>query len=76
MPSNHPTLEQFGRRVRERREDIELSQEQLAERADLHRTYISSVEQGRRNLALRNIVKLAQALELDPSELVRGLTWD
>jgi transcriptional regulator with XRE-family HTH domain len=76
MPSNHPTLEQFGRRVRERREDIELSQEQLAERADLHRTYISSVEQGRRNLALRNIVKLAQALELDPAELVRGLTWD
>jgi transcriptional regulator with XRE-family HTH domain len=76
MPSNHPTLEHFGRRVRARREDIELSQEQLAERAELHRTYISSVEQGRRNLALRNIVKLAQALELDPAELVRGLTWD
>jgi transcriptional regulator with XRE-family HTH domain len=73
MPSTHPTLREFGRRVRQRRLELALSQEELAERADLHRTYISSLEQGRRNVAVRNLVRLAEALEFDPAELVRGL---
>jgi transcriptional regulator with XRE-family HTH domain len=73
MPSTHPALREFGRRVRQRRLELALSQEELAERADLHRTYISSLEQGRRNVAIRNLVRLAEALEFDPAELVRGL---
>lgn len=73
MPIVHPTLREFGRRVRERRLELSLSQEELAERADLHRTYISSLEQGRRNVAVRNVVRLAEALEMDPGDLLHGL---
>ena len=76
MPSTQVALQEFGRRVRERRLELALSQEELAERADLHRTYISSLEQGRRNVALRNIIRLAEALDLDPGQLVGGLSSD
>jgi transcriptional regulator with XRE-family HTH domain len=76
MPSNHPELREFGRRVRDRRVELGLSQEDLAERAGLHRTYISSLEQGRRNVAVHNVVRLAEALDIDPADLVQGLTSD
>ena len=65
--------EEFGRRVRARRLEIGLSQEALAERAGLHWTYVGSVERGERNIALRNIVLLANALEVDCADLVGGL---
>lgn len=74
MPSDYPELREFGRRVRARRMALGLSQEELAERAGLHRTYISSLEQGRRNVAVHNVVRLAEALDLDPADLVAGLT--
>lgn len=76
MPSNYPELREFGRRVRDRRVELGLSQEDLAERAGLHRTYISSLEQGRRNVAVHNVVRLAEALDIDPAHLVQGLTSD
>ena len=66
-------LEEFGRRLRERRLELGLSQEALAERAGLHRTYIGDVERGERNIALVNIVRLSEALVVDPAELVRGI---
>ena len=47
-----------------------LSQEALAERADLHRTYISGIELGKRNLGLVNLYRLARALDLTASELL------
>ena len=65
--------EEFGRRVRARRLEIGLSQEALAERAGLHWTYVGSVERGERNIALRNIVLLADALGVDCADLVGDL---
>jgi transcriptional regulator with XRE-family HTH domain len=67
-------LSQFGDRVREARRDRGFSQEVLAERSGLHRTYIGTVERGERNPALVNLVRIADALELDVSSLMRGLT--
>ena len=48
------------------------SQEKLAEIVDLHRTYISGIERGTRNVSLRNIEKIAQALDLSVMDLLTG----
>lgn len=56
--------------VRERREVLQLSQEEVAHRARLHRTYISDIERGARNLSLKSLYDLARALELTTSELI------
>ena len=61
--------ERFGFAVKERREELGLTQEDLAERAGIHRTYLSDVERGSRNLSLVNIERLAAALSLRMSEL-------
>ncbi len=62
----------FGRRVRSLREAAGLSQEALAEQSGLHRTYISSLERGRRNVGLDNILRLASALGVKPGELLES----
>lgn len=64
----------FGRRVRELRNGLDLSQKALAERAHLHWTYISAVERGLRTPGLDVIGRLAIALGVSPSELFRPLT--
>jgi transcriptional regulator with XRE-family HTH domain len=64
-------LEQFGAKVRKYRIKKKLSQEKLAEIADLHRTYIGQVESGKRNIALKNIEKLAKALNVGIRELFK-----
>lgn len=66
-----PYAVEFGARVRARRLELGRTQEQLAEAAGLHFTYVSSVERGERNISLRNIIRLAAALDVDPGELVR-----
>lgn len=71
-PISPATLE-FGRRVTARRNELGLSQEKAAEAIGLHWTYLGQVERGRRNLTLHNILKIADGLELDPGDLVRGL---
>jgi transcriptional regulator with XRE-family HTH domain len=63
-------LYQFGQRVRELRKLKKMSQEELAYAAGLDRTYIGSVERGRRNISLMNILKIADALEVKPSLLL------
>lgn len=59
----------FGARIKKLRVEKGLSQEKLAEISNLHRTYIGSLEAGKRNVALENIKKLAIALECKISEL-------
>lgn len=60
----------FGERVRARRLELGLSQESLAQKAGLHRTYVGSLERGERNVALINILKLGKALDLDAGSLI------
>jgi transcriptional regulator with XRE-family HTH domain len=60
----------FAANVRRLRVSAGLSQEALAERAELHRTYVSSIERGERNISLQNIFRLAEALGVDPRELL------
>ena len=59
----------FGYAVKIRREQIELTQEELAERAGIHRTYLSDIERGTRNPSLVNIDRLATALGVSLPEL-------
>lgn len=59
----------FGSTLRKLRDECGYSQEELAERAGLHRNYVGGVERGERNVALENIVKLAKALSVSPKEL-------
>ena len=68
-------LKTFGEVVRARRLELNLSQEELAERADLHRTYIGGIEQGRRNVSLLNIISLAEALDVSPESLFARCTF-
>jgi len=58
-------LKVFARNLRKYRNELGLSQEEFAERAGLHRTYISAVECGKRSIALDNVQKIADALGLD-----------
>jgi transcriptional regulator with XRE-family HTH domain len=63
----------FGRAVRKLRERAHLSQEKLAELADIHRTYIGDVERGERNVSLINMGRLAAALGVPLSRLVKEM---
>jgi transcriptional regulator with XRE-family HTH domain len=63
--------EKIGLAIRNYREAAGLSQEQLAFKANLHRTYVGSVERGERNVSLINIIALCKALKLKPSELFK-----
>jgi len=65
----------FGRALRALREERGYSQEELAERAGLHRNYVGGVERGERNVALENIVKLAAALSIRTKDLFESLPW-
>lgn len=58
-------LNVFGKNVRKYRSLLGLSQEKLAEKCGLHRTYISDIECFRRSISLENIQKIADALEID-----------
>ncbi len=59
------TLKVFANNLRKYRNHLGLSQESFAEKAGLHRTYISAIECGKRSISLDNIQKIADALEID-----------
>lgn len=63
----------FGIRVRELRIAQGLSQEVLAQKAGLHRTYIGGIERGERNVSLINIEKIASALNLSIVDIIEGI---
>lgn len=67
-------LRRFGEQVRTARRALGLSQEKVAERAELHWSYIGQIERGKRNVGLLNVVRLADALGVDPAVLVGALT--
>ena len=66
-------LLQVGQRVKRRREELGLSQEDLADAADLHRTYVSLLETGKRNASLLTLCKIAVALNIRLSDLLEDL---
>lgn len=65
-----PDLKLLGLRIRELRKAKGLSQEDLADRCGLHRTYIGGVERGERNLGVLNLIGIARALEVEPAGLL------
>ena len=69
MPTADPRI-LLGKTVRKLRLERKLSQEDLAELANLHRNYVGGVERGERNVGLLNIVALARALRVKPGRLL------
>ena len=63
-------LEKFGEKIKQLRKVKGLSQEQLAEKANLHRTYIGMIERAEKNITLLNIEKIAYALDTKISNLL------
>lgn len=66
-------LIRFGERVRELRSTLNISQEELSFRADMHRTYIGMIERAEKNITLVNMAKLAKGLGVSISELLKGI---
>jgi transcriptional regulator with XRE-family HTH domain len=68
MPAN--IIIKFGKRVKEKRLRLGLSQEKLAEMAEAHRNYIGMIERAEKNVSLEKIEKIAKALGTTPSKLL------
>ena len=66
-------VEMFGLIIRKYRTQKNMSQQQLANESGLHRTYIGSVERAEKNLTIKNVFKIAEALGVDPGELFKKL---
>ena len=74
MTPDKNILIQLGGRIRDVRKGLGISQEELAHLSGMHRTYISSVERGERNISVLNLLSLAGVLGVDAGDLVTGLT--
>lgn len=68
-----PLIEVFAQNVRRLRQSMALTQEELAERAGVHRTYIGMLERAEKNATLSSIERLASALEVEPATLLLNL---
>jgi len=73
MRKRDPILCSFGQSVAKHRRAKEYSQEALAEKADLDRTYLSDIERGVRNPGIKNVIVIAKALGITPSDLMKGV---
>lgn len=67
-----PELILFGKTVRQLREKQGISQEAFADLSQLHRTYIGGIERGERNIGLLNLLRIAKALNVAPSDLLQN----
>lgn len=70
-PDQCPLVAIFAANVRRRRLELDLSQEGLAERAGVHRTYVGMLERGEKNVTIYNIERIAQALGVEPHHLLQ-----
>lgn len=66
-------LNKLGKQIKTRRENLGLTQEKLAEKCGLDRTYISLLERGKRNPSYTNLLKVASGLEISISELTKDI---
>ncbi len=73
MRKRDPILCSFGQSVAKHRRAKGLSQEALAEKADLDRTYLSDIERGVRNPGIKNVIRIAKALGITPADLLKGV---
>ncbi|HEV3141819.1 MAG TPA: helix-turn-helix transcriptional regulator [Vicinamibacterales bacterium] len=73
MSAQSSAARRFGQEVRRLREGRGLSQEQLAENAGLHRTFVGRIERGETNLTLQNIIRIAKGLGTKASVLVQAV---
>jgi transcriptional regulator with XRE-family HTH domain len=73
MPKRDSVLTKLGLNVRKRREARDLTQETLAEKADLDRTYLSGIERGVRNPGIKIVIRLARALRVSLDQLCKGV---
>ncbi|MBX7208578.1 MAG: helix-turn-helix domain-containing protein [Verrucomicrobiaceae bacterium] len=73
MPKRDPLLVKLGRSLRRHRDAAGISQEKLAELADINRTYVSDIERGNRNPGIKNLARLAKALGITTAELCEGV---
>lgn len=68
---SHEILIRFGHKVRSQRMKLGMSQEELASRANVHRTYIGMIERAEKNITLENIEKICKALDLTVSKFFK-----
>ena len=73
MPKQYKALSQFGRNVSRFRDQAGLSQDKLAEKADLDRTYLSGIERGARNPGIKIVIRIARALRVSVDQLCKGV---
>jgi transcriptional regulator with XRE-family HTH domain len=73
MPKHDPILRALGQSVAKHRRANDLTQEALAEKAALNRTYLSDIERGVRNPGIKNIVRIAKALGIKTAALMKEL---
>jgi transcriptional regulator with XRE-family HTH domain len=73
MPGRDGTLRAFGRNVARIRADRGFSQDKLAEKADLDRTYLSGIERGVRNPGIKTVLRISRALNVDVGDLCKGV---
>lgn len=72
MPEKIKNCIEFGQKIRNLRKKKGYSQESFADHANIHRTYMGGIERGERNPTLTTIYRLAEALEVEPSELLKS----
>ena len=70
MKARRSPQQKLGEAIRERRLELDVSQERLAEMVDVHRNYVGKVERGEQNLTIETLVRFAKTFKCKPSELL------